>query len=77
VETLTPGEVHVLTGIAAPGLCITVRNDAGGTRRFRAQIHVVRDLAAMRDEIVHVVERDWAAVPEAPLPPAGLCMPFL
>jgi hypothetical protein len=61
VDPLTAGELHVLTGILAPGLSITVRNDAQSARRFRAEIQVARDLDVLEDELAHVVERDWAA----------------
>jgi hypothetical protein len=60
VEPVTPGEMHVLANVVAPGVCITVRNDGPTARRFRAEVDVTRDLDAMEDELARIVERDWA-----------------
>jgi hypothetical protein len=59
VDALTPGEMHVLTSIAAPGVAITVRNDAGSARRFQAEVVETRDLGDMAQELARIVERDW------------------
>jgi hypothetical protein len=61
VDRMTPGEMHVLGGIVAPGVCMTIRNDAPRATRFRAQIEETRDVDELREEIAHIVERDWAA----------------
>jgi hypothetical protein len=59
VDSLTPGEMHVLTGIEAPGVLITVRNESPKAHRFRAQIEALPDLAVVELQLGRVVERDW------------------
>jgi hypothetical protein len=61
VVQLSPGELHALANVLAPGLCVVVRNDGAAARRFRAQIETCPDLDAVEDQLTHVVERDWAA----------------
>jgi hypothetical protein len=60
IDRLTAGEMHVLADLAVPGVCITVRNDGVTSRRFRADVDVMRDPDAMEDELARIVERDWA-----------------
>jgi hypothetical protein len=61
IEVLTPGEMHVLSGMLTPGALIAVRNGSIHPARFRAELECPPDVDQLERELEVIVDRDWRA----------------
>src|SRR5258708_40270837 len=59
IEMLTPGEMHVLSGMLTSGALIAVRNGSTQAARFRAELECPPDLDRLERELEIIVDRDW------------------
>ncbi len=59
IEHLTPGEMHLLSGMLTPGALIAVRNGSAAAARFRAELECPADAEPLERELAAIVERDW------------------